>query len=193
MSRHVDVLLVSALLAFAGTAAARTSDRNQPMDTESAHSDCTLSDAGNCVMTGNVQISQGSLHIDADKAVIYRSGGDISRAVLTGAPAVLKQQLDDGTPVTARASNVDYNLNTEEVVFTGNVELQQPRGSMTGQRVVYNLKSGAIDSGGQSGGRVHMRILPKTGAAAPGAAAPTPPAPTPASGAPDNTPAKTTP
>jgi lipopolysaccharide export system protein LptA len=172
MSRHVDVLLVAALLAFAGTATARTSDRNQPMDTESAHSDCTLSDAGNCVMTGNVQITQGSLHIDADRAVIYRSGGDISRAVLTGVPAVLKQQLDDGTPVTARASNVDYNLNTEEVVFTGNVELQQPRGSMSGARVVYNLKTGTINSGGDGNGRVKMRILPKHLAPATGSATP---------------------
>ena len=161
MSRHVDVLLVAALLAAAGTATARTSDRNQPMDTESAHSDCTLSDAGNCVMTGNVQITQGSLHIVADKAVIYRAGGDISRAVLTGTPAVLKQLMDDGTPVTAHASNVDYNLTTEEVVFTGNVELQQPRGSMSGERVVYNLKTGVINSGGDGNGRVKMRIMPK--------------------------------
>jgi lipopolysaccharide export system protein LptA len=186
MSRHVDVLFVAALLAFAGTATARTSDRNQPMDTESAHSDCTLSDAGNCVMTGNVQITQGSLHIVADKAVIYRAGGDISRAVLTGTPAVLKQLMDDGTPVTAHASNVDYNLTTEEVVFTGNVELQQPRGSMSGERVVYNLKTGVINSGGDGNGRVKLRIRPKHVAPAPANA-------TPASAPGDTTPSTTAP
>jgi len=161
MSRRTDVLLAAALVACAGTALAKTSDRNQPMDAESNQNNCILTDTGQCVMTGNVQISQGSLHIDAAKAVIYREGGDISRAVLTGAPAVLKQQMDDGTPLNARASNVDYNLRTEVVVFTGDVQLDQPRGSMSGQRVVYNLKTGVIDSGGQGNGRVKMHILPK--------------------------------
>lgn len=32
---------------------------------------------------------------------------------------------------------------------------------MSGQRVVYNLKTGSIDSGGQGNGRVKMRIMPK--------------------------------
>ena len=186
MSRPIDLLLAAALVACAGTAHARTSDRNPPMDTESAQSDCLLTDSGKCVMTGNVQITQGSLHIDAAKAVIYRDGGDISRAVLTGGPVVLKQQMDDGTPMTAHASNVDYNLRTEIVVFTGNVQLDQPRGSMSGQRVVYNLKTGAIDSGGEGNGRVKMRILPKNVAPAPA----TTPAPAPAA---DAAPPKTTP
>ena len=184
MFRTIDALLAAALVACAGTALARTSDRNQPMDTESQQNSCTLGDAGQCVMTGNVQITQGSLHIDAAKAVIYRDGGDISRAVLTGGPVVLKQQMDDGTPMTAHASNVDYNLRTETVVFTGDVQLDQPRGSMSGQRVVYNLKTGAIDSGGEGNGRVKMRILPKNAAPA------STPAPAPAA---DAAPPKTTP
>jgi lipopolysaccharide export system protein LptA len=177
MSRRTDVLLAAALVACAGTALAKTSDRNQPMDAESNQNNCILTDTGQCVMTGNVQISQGSLHINAAKAVIYREGGDISRAVLTGAPAVLKQQMDDGTPLNARASNVDYNLRTEVVVFTGDVQLDQPRGSMSGQRVVYNLKTGVIDSGGEGNGRVKMHILPKN----------VPPAPAPAPAAPPKT------
>ena len=184
MFRPIDALLAAARVACAGTALARTSDRNQPMDTESQQNSCTLGDAGQCVMTGNVQITQGSLHIDAAKAVIYRDGGDISRAVLTGGPVVLKQQMDDGTPMTAHASNVDYNLRTETVVFTGDVQLDQPRGSMSGQRVVYNLKTGAIDSGGEGNGRVKMRILPKNVAPA------STPAPAPAA---DAAPPKTTP
>lgn len=166
MSRYVDALLAAVLLACAGTASARTSDRNQAMDAEANQNTCTLGDAGQCVMTGNVQITQGSLNIDAAKAVIFRAGGDISRALLSGSPVVLKQQMDDGTPMTAHASNVDYNLKTEVVIFTGDVQLQQPRGSMSGQRVVYNLKTGSIDSGGQGNGRVKMRILPHNAPAA---------------------------
>jgi lipopolysaccharide export system protein LptA len=119
------------------------------------------------VLTGDVHITQGSLDITASKATIYRGGGDITRAVLSGGPVVLRQVMDDGTPLTARASGVDYILQTEVVVFTGNVSLQQPRGSMSGDRVVYNLKTGNVDSGGQGSGRVRMTILPKNAAPAP--------------------------
>ncbi len=77
--------------------------------------------------------------------------------------------MNDGTPMNARADAVDYDLRTEVVVFSGNVSIQQPRGSMSGQRVVYDLKTGRVDSGGEGGGRVRMRILPKNaqGATAP--------------------------
>lgn len=177
MSRYADAslafLLVAGLL-VAGPALARTSDRNQAMDAEANQNTCTLGDAGQCVMTGNVKISQGTLNIDAAKAVIFRAGGDISRALLSGSPVVLKQQMDDGTPMTAHASNVDYNLKTEVVIFTGDVQLQQPRGSMSGQRVVYNLRTGSIDSGGQGNGRVKMRILPRNAAPATSSPAPAP-------------------
>jgi lipopolysaccharide export system protein LptA len=188
MSRPVSVLLLVATLCCTSMASARTSDRNQPMDAESDQNSCVLSDSGQCVMTGNVHITQGSLNITAGKAVIYRAGGDISRAVLTGSPAVLKQQMDDGTPMTAHASNVDYNLQSEVVVFTGAVELQQPRGTMNGERVVYNLKTGAIDSGGAGNGRVKMHLMPKH--AAPAATPASTPTPAPAT---DTTPPTTTP
>ena len=64
------------------------------------------------------------------------------RAVLTGGPVKLKQQLDDGTPMNATANKVDYDLKAEVVVFTGKVTIQQPRGTLNGQRVVYNMKTG---------------------------------------------------
>ena len=167
MSRPADFLIVVALLVCSGNAWARSADRNQPMDAESNQNTCTLGDAGECVLTGNVKIIQGSLNIDAAKATIFRASGDISRALLSGSPVTLNQQMDDGTQMTAHASNVDYNLKTDIVVFTGNVQLDQPRGSMSGQHVVYNLKTGSIDSGGEAGSRVKMHILPRTGPAAP--------------------------
>ena len=163
MSRRLVELLLLPVLAgaIAGAAAARSSDRNQPMDAESDRNSCTLGDAGQCVLTGNVHITQGSLDIKAAKAVIYRGNGDISRAVITGKPVTLRQLMDDGTPMTASADSVDYNLRSDIVVFTGNVDIRQPQGSMSGERVVYNLKTGNVDSGGEGSGRVHMRILPR--------------------------------
>ena len=154
-------LLALASLAFAAGASARTSDRNQPMDIEAAQSTCSLGANDSCTLTGNVTMTQGSLNVVAAKAIIEQSGGDPSRALMSGG-VTLRQTLDDGNQINASASNVDYNLKTEVVVFTGNVAITQLRGTLNGQRVVYNMKTNQVDSGGAGNGRVKMTILPKS-------------------------------
>lgn len=167
MTRLVKPMLMAAIIGLcawmaADVAQARSSDRNQPMNLSSNQSDCTLDSSGVCNFAGNVQISQGTLDIGAARAELHRASGELNRVVLTGSPVVLTQQLDDGTPMTARASSVDYNLDTEIVVFTGNVEIEQPRGTLSGERVVYNMVTGQVTSGGEGNGRVEMQILPAT-------------------------------
>lgn len=163
MVAMLAVLLAACLGGLAAPAAARTSDRNQPMDIDAGRQEGTLDDRAPTVLSGGVIIRQGTLDIRSNRAEISISNsGDPTRAVLTGSPVVLKQQMDDGTPMTARASKIDYNLRTEIVVFTGDVSIEQPRGTMSGQRVVYNLKTGRVDSGGEGNGRVRMRIQPRT-------------------------------
>lgn len=166
------LLLVAASVALAGTASARSTDRNQPMDTEAQHQTGTFAGNSLNVLSGDVHISQGSLDIRAARAEITMRDGEAVRAVLTGSPVTLKQQMDDGTPMTAKAGTVDYDLKGETAVFTGNVEINQPRGTMNGGRVVYNLKTGNIESGGEGNGRVRMHILPKNAPATTGQGAP---------------------
>lgn len=161
LADFVAAVLAVTGFALIGSADARTSDRNQPMDIEASHQVCGFGANDTCTLTGNVTISQGSLRIVAAKAVIEQSGGDPSRAQLSGG-VTLRQAMDDGNQINATASNVDYNLKTEVVVFTGNVQIQQHRGTLSGQRVVYNMKSGQVESGGAGNGRVKMRILPKS-------------------------------
>jgi lipopolysaccharide export system protein LptA len=165
-ARTASTLLAFGLAACFGSlspdASAKSSDRNQPMNIDAGAQEGTLDDRAPTVLSGGVTITQGTLNIKSSRAEIFSKGGDVSRAVLTGGPVVLKQQMDDGTPMTARASKVDYNMQTEIVVFTGNVNIEQPRGTMSGQRVVYNLKTGQVNSGGEGNGRVKMTIQPKS-------------------------------
>lgn len=165
-ARTASTLLAFALAACLGSfiadASAKSSDRNQPMNIDAGSQEGTLDDRAPTVLSGGVTITQGTLNIQSSRAEIFSKGGDVSRAVLTGGPVVLRQQMDDGTPMTARASKVDYNMQTEIVVFTGNVNIEQPRGTMSGQRVVYNLKTGQVNSGGEGNGRVKMTIQPKS-------------------------------
>ena len=169
MSRRPASFLLLVTLAAAGSVAARTSDRNQPMDVEAGHQSGTLQGDSVSVLSNGVHITQGTLDITSSRAEITMRDGEIVRAVLTGGPVLLKQQMDDGTPMSARASTVDYDLRGETAIFTGDVEITQPRGTMNGARVVYNLKTGNIESGGEGNGRVRMHILPKNAAPAPAA------------------------
>ena len=158
-------LLALATLAFAAGAPARTSDRNQPMDIEAAHQVCGLGANDSCTYT-DVTMTQGTLRIKAAKAVIQQVNGDMSRVQMTGG-VTLRQQLDDGTDFDSKSSAVDYDLRNEVVVFTGNVGITQNRGTLNGERVVYNMKTGQVESGGSGNGRVKMRILPKSAQGAP--------------------------
>ncbi|WP_149194893.1 lipopolysaccharide transport periplasmic protein LptA [Luteimonas suaedae] len=161
--RAASALLVLALaFALAPSAAdARKSDRNKPMDIDAGHQVGMLDDSAPTVLSQGVVITQGTLDIRADRADIHSRNGDISRAVLTGTPAVLKQQMDDGSPMTARARKIDYDMATEIVTLTGDAFVDQPRGSMKSQRIVYNMQSGRVESGGNDAGRVQMRIQPR--------------------------------
>ncbi|MCC7097086.1 MAG: lipopolysaccharide transport periplasmic protein LptA [Thermomonas sp.] len=164
-SRDLPAFALALLLAAAcSSAIALSSDRNKPMDIEAGRSDCGLGANASCTLSGDVLITQGSLRVTAARAVIQQSGGNPNRAQLSGG-VTLKQDMDDGDRIQATAANVDYDMRNEVMVLTGNVTIHQNRGSLSGQRVVYNLKTGQIESGGEGGGRVHMRILPKGGAA----------------------------
>ncbi len=165
----LPALFAAAAIVFAGAVSARDSDRNQPMDIEASHQEGTLD--GNSVNTlaGNVIIKQGTLDIRAAKADIHQRGGEVVRAVLTGSQASLKQQMEDGSPMTAKADRIDYDMNTDVIVLTGSYTVTTTRGTTSGQRLTYDLKSGRVESGGDSG-RIKMTIQPtarKTPAPAP--------------------------
>ncbi len=142
---------------------AKTTDRNAPMDVEADRTDAMLGDDSDSILTGNVKITQGSLEVNADRAVIHRRGGDITEITLTGAPATLKQMADNGEPMNARAAQIVYTLSSDQVVLTGGVVIEQPRGTLRGETIKYDLKTGRLDGGGD-GKRVQMRILPKSAA-----------------------------
>ena len=165
MYRAIPSFAFLALMLSAGLASAKTSDRNAPMDIKADSSDFILKDQSDSVLSGNVVITQGTLVVNAEKAVIKRKNDDIDEVVLTGAPATLRQVSDAGEPMTAHAAQIDYTLSSDRVVLTGGAVVQQPRGNISGETITYDLKTGRLNGGGD-GKRVSVRIMPKTAAPA---------------------------
>jgi lipopolysaccharide export system protein LptA len=141
-------------------APAKTSDRQQPMDLESGQAEALLTDDGESVLSGGVTITQGTLEVKSERAVIHRKDGEISQVVLTGTPATLRQVNDNGEPMNASAAQIVYTLSSDVVVLTGGVVIEQQRGTLRGETIKYDLKTGRMDGGGD-GSRVKMRILPR--------------------------------
>ncbi|MDR7067792.1 lipopolysaccharide export system protein LptA [Pseudoxanthomonas japonensis] len=158
------VLLASAalllLLPAAGTVA-KSTDRSQDMLLDSDTTDGVLDGNSTTVWTGNVSLKQGSLEIKAQRAELTQRNGDPSRAVFTGKQVKMRQQLDDGSWMDAQADRVEYDMSSETITFIGNYTVKSDRGSNSGQRMVYNTKTGNIQSGGD-GSRVRTVIKPKS-------------------------------
>ncbi len=163
--RAIAILALAAMLPLA--VMAKSSDRDQAMDLESDTQDCNLTDANSkCLFDGNVTIRQGTLDIRAAHAEIVRSNGDVQQVILTGKQATMRQEMDDGTLMNARADRIVYEPKKELLTLTGNYQVESPRGSNSGQRMVYNMASGQMQSGGD-GSRVRTVIQPRAQGTAP--------------------------
>ena len=155
--------LVGALLLAPSVVLAKSSDRNQPMSLDAGHQVGSLEGNGTITMSGGVIVQQGSLDIRSQTGVVTMKNNDITRVVFTGSPVTLKQQMEDGGMMSATANRIDYDLVNEIVTFTGNYTVKTPKGSNSGQKLVYNLRTGNMESGGD-GTRVKTVIQPKSAA-----------------------------
>ena len=139
---------------------AKSSDRNQAMTIDSGSQSGNMEGNGKTVLGGGVVVTQGTLEIRSAAAEIYMADGEVSRSVFTGKQVKMKQQMDDGTWMDARADTMDYNINSEIIILTGNYKVESERGTNAGQRMVYNTRTGEMNSGGD-GSRVRTVIPPK--------------------------------
>ncbi len=168
--RCVSLLVAVSMASLPALAWAKSSDRNQPMTIDAGGQSGSIEGTGTTVLTGGVIVQQGTLDVRSQRGEIIMVNNGISRVIFTGAPTTLSQQLEDGTPMTATANRIDYDMINEVVTFTGNYTIKSAKGSNSGQKMVYNLRTGNMQGGGD-GTRVRTVIQPRAAAAA---AAPAP-------------------
>lgn len=159
------VLAVVCALGVAASAWALSSDRNQPVQIQADHGDFinnSQTSRGTGTYTGHVLITQGSIRITADRAVLHMLNGELQTADITGAPASFQQQPDSGALVHGTASHIAYDQGKNEVDLTGNAQLQQGGRLLTAEVIHYNTATEHVTAlGGANGGRVHITIPPK--------------------------------
>ena len=158
------LFLLCAALAIS-SAFALSSDKNQPMDIQSDHGEWrnnTKTNIGTGIYTGHVLITQGSIRITADRAVVHTRNGQLLAADITGKPATFQQQPDQGELMHGTADKIHYNANNDMVDLIGHAYMQQGVREMTADVIHYNTETEhAIASGSKQGGRVHITVPPK--------------------------------
>lgn len=151
-------LVASALLACP-VANARSTDRDQQLLVDAGGLDGVIDPDGDTILT-DVIIRQGSLRIDAARATVTRTRGEVTRVVLEGSPASLQQENDDGQLMRAQAGRIDYGTADEIVLLRNSVLVRQGRDEFRGEQVRYDTRNGRITGDGGNG-RVQLIIHPK--------------------------------
>ena len=176
------MLCLAAALA-APCAFALSTDHDQPMDVNANYmrtdqNKNTNADVSTTFLKGDVRITQGSIKAHGDEATIYQDNSGkatksadatkdsrIKRVVITGKQAHLEQLHDDDCSLmTADADNIDYHTDTDIADLRGHVNvIQKGKGEFHGEHMVYNTKTGEMQSGDNSPqSRVSMRFEPKS-------------------------------
>jgi lipopolysaccharide export system protein LptA len=165
-SRAIALIAFTASLLCFGGAQAKQSDRDQPVAV-AANWFSGSQDSGKATYKGDVKISQGTLHADGDNATGYfDQDNQVQRVVLTGNPAHMSQQMDDGSNVHGQADTIDYTVSQNTVVLTGDaVVVHEGQGEFHGAKLTYNTDTGQIVGEGGTGGQVHMILQPQRKAA----------------------------
>jgi len=170
------------LLAAAPAWALKT-DKGQPINIHADHadfkSDPKNSSNGTGIYTGHVVITQGSIVLHGDKAILHVINNDLSTADVTGDPATFVQQPDTGEPMHGEALEITYDAAKNEIVLITNARLTQTvvqhvtkgfnKGDMPGERLMtadvvhYNtVTQHVVAKAGDEDQRVHLSFQPKT-------------------------------
>lgn len=179
------VLLLACLCASlaAGRAWALKTDKQQPINIHSDHGDFKAdpnnTSNGTGIYTGHVVITQGSIVLHGDKAILRIINNDLSTADVTGNPVTFVQQPDVGEPMHGESQELTYDAARNEITLITSAKLTQQviqhitrgfaKGDMPGERLMtadvihYNTDTQhVIAKAGDESQRVHVTFPPKT-------------------------------
>lgn len=158
------------MAALAPAALALDSDASQPINI-SADSLSLDDKAGTAVYSGRVEMSQGSMKLDASRVDITRaSSGEISLVKATGERAYLEQKpAPDEKLVKGWANTIRYHALERRVELVGNARLEKGEDTFDGGYVEYFLDKRQVNASNSSdatqktddASRVHMTLTPR--------------------------------
>ncbi len=153
----IKITVITVLLSMGQWAVALESDSEQPVHIDSntaSYNDKT----GTSVYTGNVETTQGSLHIKSDKLVVYVKNGDIEKMIFTGKPAKFRQLPGVGKEeIRGQGLTGEYYPAKNKLILIEKAIVFQGTSRSASRLIVYDSKNSLIKAGEKSSDskRVH--------------------------------------
>jgi lipopolysaccharide export system protein LptA len=143
-------------LLWLGPSLALESDRRQPIEL-SADSVDIDEGKGISVYRGDVDLRQGTIRVLADVITVHQKNRKATRIVAEGRPVKFRQQSEKG-PVTGEARLAEYEVDSENLVLTGDAVLVQGKDTMRSDRIVYDRERAVVRAGAAAKGKQRVRI-----------------------------------
>lgn len=158
------------LLTLSHTSFALPSDTEQQIDIQANHASFDESNK-KATYTGNVELTQGSLHLNAEELrVEHRPETEQSTLIAIGTsnkPVSFKQQVDaSGQWIQASTNELHYFYEKNRVELVGNASVKRGETLITGDKITYftdthKLKAQGDQSNAEQSGRVRISLPPR--------------------------------
>ena len=112
---------------------------------------------GTSVYRGDVDLRQGTMHLQADVVTVYQNKRKPTKIIAEGRPVKFQQQSDKGL-VKGRAKRAEYEMDSENLVMIGDAVLLQGNDSMRSDRIVYDRVKSVVKAGAAAKGKERVRI-----------------------------------
>lgn len=154
-----SICLITAMFS---PAMARQSDLTKAIDVRADKSEYDEK-AGTQTLSGNVEISQGTMKIKADRIAISLENNALSKIEGTGSPIRFEQENEEGELMQGEAKRIIYNAISGTLVLQGSATLTQPRQNLVSEQITFDARTQKVSAeGGGDSGRVTIQIQPPT-------------------------------
>lgn len=138
---------------------AADSDFSKPIDVSADRSEYNER-TNKQVLSGNVEIRQGTILITADEIDVILKDNKLNLIEGKGSPIKFQQQNDLGELITGSCERIRYDAVNGILTLEGNARLQQPKQRLSSDKIVFNSISQTVVAEGGSSGRVSITIQP---------------------------------
>lgn len=146
------------------SALAREDDLTQPIEVQADKSEFDEK-AGTQTLSGNVEITQGTMRITADNIAIALKDNALHTISGTGNPISFQQETETGDTMKGEAESIIYDALAGTLTLKGAATLSQPRQNLVSDLIVFDARTQKVNAeGGGKTGRVSIQILPPTAA-----------------------------
>lgn len=103
---------------------------------------------GLTIYSGNVVLDQGSLHISADKIIVFRINEEGDKIVATGQPALVQQQpAVDEELMRAHAEVIEYFKAEDRLRLRSGAQIEQGGSTVKGNIIDYYINAQLVKAG----------------------------------------------